>query len=88
MINDPKHWEGRAAEARALAQTMSDMESRSAMLRIAADYDQIAKRAAERIRGSAVHKGEEPFGRHLPHNLVQTTHSHVWVFEPQQRPAA
>jgi hypothetical protein len=37
-----EHWRARAAEARALAEHMSDEESKSRMLRIASDYDKIA----------------------------------------------
>jgi hypothetical protein len=42
------HWEARAAEARALAEKMTDGEARSAMLRIAADYEKLASRAKAR----------------------------------------
>jgi hypothetical protein len=48
-INDPDHWRGRAAEARAAAELMPDQASREAMLRVAADYEEIAKRAQERM---------------------------------------
>jgi hypothetical protein len=39
------HWQARADEARLLAQQMNDNESRSRMLRIAADYEILAQRS-------------------------------------------
>jgi len=50
VANDPEHWRQRAEEARAIAELMTDMPSREAMLRIAADYDRLAKRAEDRKR--------------------------------------
>jgi hypothetical protein len=51
FINDPEHWRSRAKEARAIADQMTDADSRSAMLRIADDYDRLAERAAQRAAG-------------------------------------
>jgi hypothetical protein len=39
------HWQARADEARLLAQQMNDNDSRSRMLRIAADYEILAHRS-------------------------------------------
>jgi hypothetical protein len=50
-INDPEHWHHRAEEARALADQMNDEASKQTMLRIAAEYEHLAKRAAERAGG-------------------------------------
>jgi hypothetical protein len=47
-MNDPEHWRLRAEEARALAAQISDPECKSMMLRIADDYEELARRAEER----------------------------------------
>jgi hypothetical protein len=46
-MNDPQHWQARAAEARALAGLLQDPEARRAMMEIARSYEQIAKRAEQ-----------------------------------------
>jgi hypothetical protein len=60
ILNDPKHWHQRAEEARCLAEQMNDSQSRQMMIRIAADYDQLAKHAQQRVRarGSVRHPCE------------------------------
>ena len=47
-INDPQHWLDRAKEARALAETIADLEAKRVMLGIADDYERLAQRAEER----------------------------------------
>ena len=47
-INDPKHWRARAEKARILANQMNDSEAKAAMLRIAEDYEHLARRAEHR----------------------------------------
>jgi hypothetical protein len=50
-INDTRHWYHRAAEMRALADEMRDVESQAIMFRLAADYDKLADRAAKQAGG-------------------------------------
>lgn len=45
MIDNHKFWEARAAEARAVADKLSDPSSRQYMLHIASVYDRLAERA-------------------------------------------
>jgi hypothetical protein len=49
-LDDPAHWYDRAGEARALAETIDDAETKATMLRIAADYINLAKRAERRVK--------------------------------------
>jgi hypothetical protein len=48
LINDPEHWHKRAAEIRALASHMHDTDGKRTLLRIAADYENLAKAATVR----------------------------------------
>jgi hypothetical protein len=49
--SDPKYWRDKAEEACAMAAQMSDQEARSMMLRIAENYEKVAKRAEKRAAG-------------------------------------
>ena len=51
-INDPKHWRARAEEARTVADDMTDEKSKQMMLRIAADYEELARRAEQRLKAA------------------------------------
>jgi hypothetical protein len=47
--NDPEHWHQRAAEARELADKITDPEGKKGMLEIAEKYEHLASRAVERV---------------------------------------
>ena len=52
FINDPEHWRARAREMRALATLAQDEEARAAMLGVAEQYEQLARRAETRMNGA------------------------------------
>ena len=54
--NDPQHWRDRADEMRSQASETSDPESRTIMLRLANDYELLAKRAERRAKDFAQDK--------------------------------
>jgi hypothetical protein len=64
IIDDPEHWLQRAKEARHVAGRLADPASKAAMLRIAADCEQIAEQARLRAQGARPkvpsRKDEEP----------------------------
>ena len=45
LFDDAKHWRGRAAEARRLAEEEDDPVSKRLILQLAHEYDQLAERA-------------------------------------------
>jgi hypothetical protein len=49
LYNDPEHWRERAAEARALAERMTEPDGKKAMTEIAEKYDRLAARAIQRL---------------------------------------
>jgi hypothetical protein len=53
FINGPAHWRQRAQETRALANQIADGDAKLAMLRIADEYELLAKWAAARALGRA-----------------------------------
>jgi hypothetical protein len=52
VANTAEHWRKRADEMRTIADEMLESEAKANMLRIAAQYDQLAKRAKDRDGGS------------------------------------
>lgn len=48
FVEDPRHWEECAADARRIAETLTDAEARRAMLEIAAPYLRMAERSRQR----------------------------------------
>jgi hypothetical protein len=50
-------WRMRAAEARALADDMKEIEPKAIMLRIADDYDRLAEWAEKNLSGSPIFRG-------------------------------
>jgi hypothetical protein len=48
-LNNPDHWRARAIEARAVAEHITDPGSQQMMLNVAAEYEDLARRAEERM---------------------------------------
>jgi hypothetical protein len=51
-LNDAKHWRDRAAELRSIADGYSDKSAAATLYRLADDYDEMATRAEDRIKGN------------------------------------
>jgi len=49
-INDPKYWRKRAEQARTAAGELTDPDSKRRMLRMANDYEKLARRAELRLK--------------------------------------
>ena len=51
LLNNPESWRQRAAEARAIANGMTDPEAKRTMLGVAQSYELLAERAQLRAKG-------------------------------------
>ena len=51
-LNDPRHWEERADEAKTMAEGMRDLEAKTTMLKVVELYERLAHWARERGGGS------------------------------------
>jgi hypothetical protein len=49
IFDEPEHYRARAAEARHFAEQMTDEITKANMLRLAAGYDKLARKALERL---------------------------------------
>jgi hypothetical protein len=56
FINNAAHWRQRAEHIRALADDMRDPEFSATLLRIAEDYDRLARGAEGRLKNRAVER--------------------------------
>jgi hypothetical protein len=57
-LNDPNRWYDRAAEMRAIADGMTDNETKAITHRLADDYDKLGDRTMHRTNGR--HHGSAP----------------------------
>jgi hypothetical protein len=59
-INDPKHWRKRAGEARLVADELTDPDAKRRMLRMADDYEKLARRAERRLKQQQQQQQQQP----------------------------
>ena len=55
-LNNPAHWQLRAEETRLLAAQLLDPESKATILKIAEEYERLARRALTRMQEERVPK--------------------------------
>jgi hypothetical protein len=56
LLNNPAHWQLRAEETRLLAAQLLDPESKATILKIAEEYERLARRALTRMQEERVPK--------------------------------
>ena len=54
MLDMQKYWRSRAEEARLLAESLEDAQSKQIMLGIAGDYERIAELAEQRVKSGGL----------------------------------
>ncbi len=56
LLNNPAHWQLRAEETRLLAAQLLDPEPKATILKIAEEYERLARRALTRMQEERVPK--------------------------------
>src|SRR5262245_43472562 len=78
-INDPKYWRKRAEQARTAAGELTDPDSKRRMLRMANDYEKLARRAELRLkRQQQQQQQQQPIAFNSPSSLAQSA-SHAEI---------
>jgi hypothetical protein len=54
MLGDANYWRSRAEEARLLAESLEEAQSKRIMLGIAGDYERIAQLAEQRVKSGGL----------------------------------
>jgi phosphatidylethanolamine-binding protein (PEBP) family uncharacterized protein len=53
-ISDPKYWRHRAEETRTLANALTDPDAKSKILKIAEDYEKLAKQRLRHLSSATI----------------------------------
>ena len=49
LLNNPEHWRARAEETRTMAEGVGDLMANASLLRVAEEYDELARRADQQL---------------------------------------